>query len=409
MIDPRPTQNLPVQRPASLLYLATVPAPIRNFLIPYATYFRALGWRVDAAANGGTMVPALRDHFDHVYEIPVSRSVLDARNLLRGQRAILEVLESRPDIVHVHTPIAAFLTRLAVRRLPARERPAVVYTAHGFHFFRKGSFATNALFRTAERLAGRWTDRLIVINDEDLDAAMHHRLVAPWRLVRMPGIGIDTAHYCRASVTGSDIATARERLGVGTEVPLFVVIAELHPNKRHSDVILALASLRSTGAHLALLGDGSERSALEALVARHGLGRRVHFAGFVEDVRPLLASATALVLASRREGLARAIMEALALEVPVIASTARGNEELVRGDGGLLVPTGDVMRLAAAMDWMVEHPDEARLMGARGRARITGRYELATVIQMHERLYRDLLRERSTAIRRIMGTTRATS
>jgi hypothetical protein len=49
------------------------------------------------------------------------------------------------------------------------------------------------------------------------------------------------------------------------------------------------------------------------------------------------------------------------------------------------------------------------LMGARGRARITGRYELATVIQMHERLYRDLLRERSTAIRRIMGTTRATS
>src|ERR1035437_6720037 len=81
VIDPRPTQNLPVQSPASLLYLATVPAPIRNFLIPYAAHFRALGWRVDAAANGGTMVPALRDHFDHVYEIPVSRSVLDARSL----------------------------------------------------------------------------------------------------------------------------------------------------------------------------------------------------------------------------------------------------------------------------------------------------------------------------------------
>ena len=398
MIDPQETANPRPPGPVSLLYVATVPAPIRNFLIPYATHFRALGWRVDAAANGGTTVPALRDHFDHVYEIPVSRSILDAPSLVRGQRAILGVLKSRPDIVHVHTPIAAFLTRVAVRHLPAHERPAVVYTAHGFHFFREGSFATNAFFRTAEQVAGRWTDRLIVINDEDHDEAKRHRLVAPRRLVRMPGIGIDTAYYCRVSVTDGNIAKAREWLGVGPGVPLFVVTAELHPNKRHGDVIAALALMRSNGAHLAILGDGRERSALEAIVARYGLGRRVHFLGFIDDVRPLLASATALVLASRREGLARAIMEALALEVPVVASTARGNEEMVDGDSGLLVPTGDVRRIAAAMDWLVDHPDEARLMGVRGRARMRERYELASVIRLHERVYLDLLRERASVI-----------
>jgi glycosyltransferase involved in cell wall biosynthesis len=398
VIDPQETGNPRSPGPLSLLYVATVAAPIRNFLVPYARHFRALGWRVDAAASGGTMVPVLRDEFDHVYEIPLSRSILDAPSLVRGQRAILGILESRPDIVHVHTPIAAFLTRAAVRRLPARQRPAVVYTAHGFHFFRAGNIATNTLFRTAERLAGRWTDQLIVINDEDHDAAVRHRLVAAGRLVRVPGIGIDTAEYCRSSVASGDVAKARERLGLAFGVPLFVVVAELHPNKRHKDVIAALASMRFTEAHLAFLGEGRERSALEVLVDRYRLGRRVHFLGFVEDVRPVLASATALVLASTREGLARAIMEALALEVPVIASTARGNEELVGDDSGILVPTGDVRRMAAAMDWLAEHPDEARLMGARGRARMTERYELAAVIQLHERVYADVLRERARVI-----------
>ena len=394
MIEAHRTESPRPADPASLLYIATVPALIRNFLIPYATHFRARGWRVGAAANGATMVAALRDGFDDVHEIPVSRSVLDVGSLWRGQRAILGLLESRPDIVHVHTPIAAFLARVAVRRLPARERPAVVYTAHGFHFHKGGRAATNTLFLIAEKLAGRWTDRLIVINDEDHAAARRHRLVAKGHLVRMPGIGIDTTVYRRSSVPSDDAASARARLGIGDGVPLFVMVAELHPRKRPEDVIAALAAMRSTEAHLVLLGEGRQQRALEALVQRRGIRRRVHFMGFVEDVRPMLIGANALVLASTREGLARSIMEALSLEVPVIASTARGNEELV-GDGcGLVVPTGDVGRLAAAMDWVAEHPEDARLMGARGRARMTVRYELAKVIQMHERVYGDVLREK---------------
>ena len=394
MIDEQEEAIPQPAKPVSLLYLATVAAPLRNFLVPYAEHFRALGWTVNAAANGATAVPALRNAFDHVYDIPVSRSMLDAKSLVRGQRSILELLESEPDIVHVHTPIAAFLARVAVRRMSARRRPQLVYTAHGFHFYPRGRTATNGLFVLAEKVAGRWTDRLIVINDDDHAAARRHRLVGRGRLVRMPGIGIDTATYRRSSVMPADVTSARAALGIGAGVSLFAVVAELHPNKRHEDVIVALASMRSSEAHLALLGDGRERQTLEALVDRHGLRERVHFLGFVEDVRPVLAGANALVLASAREGLARSIMEALALEVPVIASTARGNNELV-GDGcGLIVPTGDIARLAGAMDWIIEHADEARMMGARGRARIAERYELAKVINLHEQLYMDVLREK---------------
>ena len=174
--------SLEAARP-SLLIVATVSGTIVRFLTPYATHFRAHGWRVDAAANGASTDPALVGAFDHLYELSLSRSVLDVRALLRGMRAMSDALESRPDIVHVHTPIAAFIARAAIRRLPAGRRPLVAYTAHGFHFHRAGSRVTNAVFLTAERIAGRWTDRLVVMNDEDLAAARRHRIVPIRRLV----------------------------------------------------------------------------------------------------------------------------------------------------------------------------------------------------------------------------------
>ena len=147
------------------------------------------------AANGASGEPVLHAAFDHVYELPLSRSIVDLASLVRGERAISRLLGAGHDIVHVHTPIAAFITRYAARRLPAERRPVVIYTAHGFHFHQGGRAVTNASFLAAERLAGRWTDRLVVINDEDEIAARKHQIVPSNRLVRMPGIGIDTSWF----------------------------------------------------------------------------------------------------------------------------------------------------------------------------------------------------------------------
>ena len=87
-------------------------------------------------------------------------------------------------------------------------------------------------------------------------------------------------------------------------------------------------------------------------------------------------------------------MEALALEVPVVVSTAGGTASSLGEDAGRVVPIGDVPALAAAMDWMVEHPDEVRRMGIRGRSRMVERYDVRVLIRMHERLYSSLLAER---------------
>jgi glycosyltransferase involved in cell wall biosynthesis len=276
------------------------------------------------------------------------------------------------------------------RRVPVAARPAVVYTAHGFHFHREGHPLTNAAFRTAERVAGRWTDRLVVINEEDAAQATRYRLVPPSRLRHMHGIGVDTGWYSRTHVTAEASRVARQEVGLDPERPYFVTVGELNRNKRPTDVVKALSQMQERAPALLLLGSGVERAAVTELATQLGVADRVVISQ-VPDVRPFVAPAIALVQASKREGLPRSIMEALSLEVPVIASAARGSGELVGNDRGVVVPIGAVGEMAAAMDRLARDPKGRLAMGDRGRRLMVRRYDLQQLIKDHERLYEELL------------------
>jgi glycosyltransferase involved in cell wall biosynthesis len=380
-----------VDEPPSLLLVATVTSTLRIFLRPYAEHLRARGWRVDGAANGATTDAEIQGRFDVLHELPVSRSLRDVHGLIAGERALVEILEGGYDIVHVHTPIASFLTRWAAHRTPADRRPGVVYTAHGFHFFRGGSRLSNGLFLTAERVAGRWTDRLVVINDEDLEAARRHRIVPPSHLVRMRGIGVDTERYSPGCVPPIEVAAVRAGLGIDPSAPVIAAVAELSRNKRNADIVRALALLQRRDAVLVFAGAGRGQGELERLATELGVAGRVHFLGFIPDVRPLVMGSTALVLASHREGLNRSIMEALAMGVPVVASRARGNAELVDADSGFTFAVGDIPALVAHLDRLIDDPALREAMGRRGRERMVETYRLGRLLEDHDRMYDGLL------------------
>jgi glycosyltransferase involved in cell wall biosynthesis len=211
----------------------------------------------------------------------------------------------------------------------------------------------------------------------------------------MPGIGLDTGAFAPAAVASDAAERVRYDLGIPAGAPTFVVVGELSRRKRQRDAIAALASMRHKGSHLMFAGGGPEQGDLEAQAAALGVEHRVHFLGGLSDVRPVVRAAMALILPSDREGLARSVMEALALEVPVIVSTARGNPELVGEDSGLLYGIGDVPALAEAMDWMITHPADRVAMGATGRARMIDQYDVRRLLPLHETMYREMLAERS--------------
>jgi glycosyltransferase involved in cell wall biosynthesis len=376
-----------------LLLATTVPITLRSFLIPLARRFRDRGWRVDAMAEGVSACHDCREAFDRVRDVSWSRNPFDLQSMARSAGQVREIaLREGYDLVHVHTPVAAFVARHALRRARHNGRPRIIYTAHGFHFHRGGSLFRNLLFRELERLAGRWTDYLVVINREDEEAAREYRIVPPGRIRPIPGIGVDTDFYAPRPELDIEACRLRTELGLGPGDPLFLMVAEFTRNKRHRDVLEAFARLARPGVRLAFAGDGPQRADMERQAAELGIAGRVFFLGFRGDVAALMRAARATVLPSSREGLPRTVMESLSLEVPVIGTRIRGIRDLVEGGAGILVPVGDVDGLARAMAWVLDHPEEARAMGRRGRVRMAG-YDLRRILDMHETLYEEALGE----------------
>lgn len=165
------------------LFVTTVPITLTSFLLPWAEMLRGEGWIVDCATSDIESEPRLTEHFCHIFNVDWSRSPLSLLRYPSLARRIKKIVsENGYDVVHVHTPIAAFITRMALRRMGRFGGPApkIIYTAHGFHFHEgMSSPAKGWVYRMMERLALAWTDVLVVMNDEDEKAANNLRLKSP--------------------------------------------------------------------------------------------------------------------------------------------------------------------------------------------------------------------------------------
>jgi glycosyltransferase involved in cell wall biosynthesis len=380
-----------------LLIAATIPETIYAFLLPYAQHFRAQGWVVDGMAYNISSFGACAEAFDRVWDIDWTRNPLSPQNFRRALPKICKIVEQgQYDLVHVHTPVAAFLTRCALRQVRLKQNVKVIYTAHGFHFYKGGPLLKNLAFGSMEKLAGTWTDYLVVINREDEAAAHRYRLVPPQRIIYMPGIGVDLARYDPQQVSVDAIAAVRQEMGLRDEDRLFLAIAELSPRKRSLDILQAFAQLNRPKVHLAFAGNGPLLTMLQQAAADLQLQGRVHFLGLRQDISTLIRASVATVLVSRQEGLPRSVMESLALEVPVIGTNIRGTRDLLQGECGLLVEIGNINSIASAMDHILENPQEALSMGHRGRKHIEA-FDLQHTLALHQSLYREAL---SSSIRR---------
>lgn len=375
-----------------LLIVTTVPNTLRYFLLPFASYFRSKNWQVDAIAQEVSACTKCLEAFDNVWDIEWSRNPLDPRNLIVPPRKIQEIVaKEKYNIVHVHTPVAAFVTRYALRGIKKQVRPKIIYTAHGFHFHSRGKALKNAIFLTLEKLAGRWTDYLVVMNREDEQAAKKNQIVSPERVCPMPGIGVDLEYYNPQTVSEAKVMKVRQELGLTQETPLFLAIAEFIPRKRHQDIFRALARLGRSGVHLALAGNGVLEAQVQQLATELGVENQVHFLGVRQDIPTLICASVATIMASEQEGLPRSVMESLCLETPVIGSEIRGVQDLLAEDNGLLFEVGDIEELTKAMAWILDYPQEARKMGQRGRQSMTN-YDIDYILILHENLYAEALK-----------------
>lgn len=376
----------------SALFVTTVPITLEAFLAPFARHFRGLGWRIDALANGATGNSHIADAFDARFDVAWSRNPLDPRNLIGSAARVRSIVgDGGYDIVHVHTPIAAFVTRYALRSLPRSTRPVVIYTAHGFHFYEGQPSMPHALYRTMERTAARWTDYLVTINAEDFEAATALGTIDTTRVRLIPGIGVDTTRFAQGAASESAASAVRHELNIPAEKFMLSMIAEFGSVKRHAHLLEALALVRDPNVVLVLVGDGPLESALREKAVALGLSKRVRWAGYRRDIPELLAASDALVLVSEREGLPRSVLEAMAAGKPVIGTRTRGIADAVGPDAGWIVAKHDIAALATAIENAAQHAEECHARGMAARRRADEMFALPQIIAAYEELYREAL------------------
>ena len=269
-------------------------------------------------------------------------TVLSERKELKVNAELKKLMEEeRFDLVHCHTPMGGALARLAARKT---KTGPVIYTAHGFHFFKGAPLINWLVYYPVERWLSRFTDVQVTINHEDYMRAKNQFKAR--RTVRIHGVGIDLAP------SGKSREEKRWELGIQPDEILLLTAGELNRNKNQRMVLEAMGKLKGvTEAKLvyAACGKGDCLESLEKRARELGIEASVRFLGYREDFREILKAADIFLMPSYREGLPTVVMEAMSAGLPVIGTDIRGNRDLIQpGTTGYLVGVDDAGQMAQA-------------------------------------------------------------
>ena len=348
-----------------------------GYEVHYATNLNIVVYGKDNSRLEGTGIITHQIDFQ---KSPFSRNVSIAYHQL-----VQLMLAESFDLVHCHMPLSAVVTRLAaqkVRKQTGRNIP-VLYTAHGLHFY-TGAPLRNWIYYPIERYLAKYTDRLILINQEDYQRGL--RFPIRGKVEYVPGVGIPLDGYQPVKLRGSkeeddsidlqlqdgsgkkEVIPKRElaeksleSLKKGeaeatvavperptlekligrkllAETKVLVTIGELSRRKNHRLAVEMMEELKDLDLILLIGGDGAEHAYLQKQIVEKGLENRVFMPGYVQDVKQVLTEADCYIFPSYQEGLPVAIMEAMAAGLPVVAAKIRGVTDLIEhGQGGYLV------------------------------------------------------------------------
>lgn len=285
------------------------------------------------------------------YHIPIPRSIGDIKNIIRSYRQMKQLCaKEQYALIHTQSPIGGVVTRLAAGKI-RKKGSKVIYTAHGFHFFKGASKKNWILFYPIEKFLSRYTDVLITINQEDYQRAQKFHA---GKVCYVSGIGIDIQKF---SEDIPDRAQVRESFGVTGQDFLLISVGQLSKRKNQETLIRAMAEISDKTIKYLIVGLGEYEQIDRELAKKLHVEDKVIFAGYHENVNALLHAADCFVFPSLQEGLPVSLMEAMAAQVPVICSRIRGNIDLITdGTEGILVEAMDVKGYAKAVMELKAHP-----------------------------------------------------
>lgn len=328
------------------LFISNISTYISNFSLPSILAAQKMGYEVHMAADYSEFNDDPEKYNVTIHHINLHRFPLHPKNIGAYKEMSALIKNEGFDVIHCNTPVGGLLGRLCGSRYKVRK---IIYTAHGFHFYKGAPLINSVVYKTVEKLLAKKTDTLITINTEDYAAAQKFKLKKGGKVYYVKGVGVDTEQFANAPKSYRE--ELRSTLKVKENEIMLISVGELNQNKNNEVIIRALSQCENKNVRYFLCGEGEKKEYLQNLAAQLGVSERVHFLGFRNDIPALFRAADIFVMPSFREGLSRSIMEAMSASLPCIVSRIRGNVDLVvENEGGLLVSPSDHIGFARAID-----------------------------------------------------------
>lgn len=344
----------------NVLIVTHVSGFVPQFELNNVRILQELGYEVHYASNFNNVSYGTDNHRLEgtgmvCHQVDFARSPFELKANLRAYRQLKQVMqELHFELVHCHTPVGAVYARLAARKY-RKKGTRVIYTAHGFHFYKGAPLKFCLVSYPMEWLLARYTDTLITINEEDFQNAkklpLAKRNGKRGSVYKIDSVGIDLNKYKPDGLHINTRQKIRQEFHIPPEDFVLVSVGELNWNKNHAVVVEALGKLKEPKLHYIICGEGIEKVPLAEQAKRLGIGAKVHLPGFREDIPDILKAADTMAFPSLREGLGLVAVEALASGVPVIASDNRGTREYMQdGVNGYVVRNNDADGTAEAIE-----------------------------------------------------------
>lgn len=296
------------------------------------------------------------------------------------------IRENDVEVIHCNTPVGGMVGRFCGKKNRVKK---IIYTAHGFHFYKGAPLFNRTVLKWAETLMARWTDAIITMNQEDYAAAKKFKLRKDGKVYFVHGVGINLSDF-------EGLAELRQQkraeMNVSDEDIVLISMGDLVPRKNYSTAIRAIAKANDPRLQYMICGRGPELENLQALVKELGVENQIHFLGFRTDVKELLTGADIFLFTTRQEGMPRSMMEAMASGLPCVASKIRGNVDLIEnGENGFVCPTDDVDGYAAAIAKIAADSELREAMRQNNLEKIK-KYDIGVVEKEIREIYADVLK-----------------
>lgn len=350
-----------------ILFVATVRSHIGQFHMPFIREPKARGVEVHAAFKDNSAdKPGLDlSAIDKTFEVPFERQPLRPNNI-KAYRELKKIIDGNGyDAVHCHTPMGAVITRLAAKS--ARKKGTkVIYTAHGFHFFKGASIKNWMLFYPVEKYLSKYTDCLITINSEDCELA-HKKKFRAGKIYKVHGVGVELDKF--KAVDADEKARLRAEYGYDGDTFIMIYPADLSVRKNQPMLFDALQKIAEKNKNVKLLlpGQPIRLEEYKRMVSERGIADNVEFLGYRRDINNLVGLSDLSVASSFQEGLPINIIEAMAMGNAIVATDVRGNNDAVEdGVNGYLVPVGDSDLMAEKILELMNDREKLRTFGENG-------------------------------------------